>query len=552
LRAAGDNAAKTNHAGAVAAEAALRIAGDAAALAALATNRVTRLSGADTWVETANGTTTQYTAVIDTNRLYIVSTSSNFNGPPAGSVFARTNSLGEGVYFLRVGSETDYVQIEGDSTLLTSQGDVDIYEHHGGAFAVPMSLAALSAPAVGSCVVDYVPTTNAASMVTTPTVVKLADQIAANTDAIAAGDTKYLSSTPGWFWQGSQATPTNAYAVATNGYAVYRNSRYELVPYTTTRHDVTGSVTIASANYIVAVNADWYVALPSDLSKPTRPMFTTSSRSGPTSWVLRAWCSTSPADFSADYYAYASNVVVLTYDRQEMRTGAYTNDAAGIVSRVDDAPANDPRRAVNRGTMAAYVDSRKTEIADKAWRRTPAGRDAPSAYTVTIDQPLVQQGQISYLNSGDYYCISYAGGDWYSSPTGSTWRIGPSGTVAFEIQATNRMLHVQGFTVAGGYATLDISTNWVHGTYAPDIEFTADLVNPQWLACPQQTMTNMIGYWRGTCPATVPKRYYRVVLRDGAAIIKSHYTHEFGSAIILFGQRYSSLVELKTALEALP
>ncbi|HPK71596.1 MAG TPA: hypothetical protein PLN93_06620, partial [Vicinamibacterales bacterium] len=364
----------------------------------------------------------------------------------------------------------------------------------------------------------------------------------------------YLSATPGWFWQGSQAVVTNGWAATLGGYAAVTSgvSSWALVPYTTTRHDTTGSVEIVSDRYIVGVGCDWYVVVPEDLTFPKTPVRTASERLGPTSWVLRAWCSTAAADANPDYYAVASNVTVMTYDRQEMTPGLYTNDAAGIVSRVDDAPTTDARRAVNVGTLTAYVDGRKTEIADHAWRRTPGGRDAPSAYTVTLDQPLVQQGAMAFLNSGNYYCMSYEGGDWYSAPTGSVWRIGPSGTAAFEIQATNRVLFVSGFSVSGGYATLDIATNWVTDGYSPEIEYTETLDNPQWLACPEQTMTNMVSYWRGVCPATADSRFFRAVQRNGASLIKSHYAHEFAGDIILFGQRYSSLAELKAALEALP
>ena len=169
---------------------------------------------------------------------------------------------------------------------------------------------------------------------------------------------------------------------------------------------------------------------------------------------------------------------------------------------------------------------------------------------MAIDQPLVQQGQISYLNSGDYYAMSYDGGDWYSAPTGSVWRLGPSGSVALEIMATNRLLHIQGFHVSGGYATLDISTNWVHGI--PAVEFTDSLVNPQWLECPEFTITNHGTYWRAVCPATASIRFFRAVDRQGDNRIVSHYAHEFKDDIILFGRRYSNLAELKQALEELP
>jgi hypothetical protein len=371
-------------------------------------------------------------------------------------------------------------------------------------------------------------------------------------------DTKYLSSTPGWFWQGSQAVVTNEWhaqlgAPAAAGPGV---NNFELIPYTTSRTDATGTVTITSSHYIVGVGCDWHLAKNPDLTIPSNPMVTKSRRVSSNEWELVAYCSSNPYDANPFWYAYASNVVVMTYDRQEMRPGAYTNDAAGIITRVDDAPRgrnstrfDDDRRAVNAGTLEAYINDRKTEIADHAYNRTPGGRDAPSKYTFTVDLPMVMQGQIAYLNSGDYYIMSYQGGDWYNSVTGSVWRIGPAGSVSFEIASTNRLLHIQGFHVSGGYATVDISTNWVAGT--PVVEFTDSLINQQWLEAPEQVINDHGAYWRVVVPATAPKRFFRAVDRQGDNRIISHVTHEFKDDIILFGRRYSSLAELKQALEEL-
>jgi hypothetical protein len=392
------------------------------------------------------------------------------------------------------------------------------------------------------------------------------DRITAKIDAATAdllsetaADARYLSATPGWFWQGSQAVVTNTWSTTLGGYAVVTNgvNAIALVPYTTTRHSVTGVVEITSQNYIVGVGMDWYLAQPLDMSLPKSPMVTYSKRSGPTSWVVQAWCSLNPSDANHYYLAVASNIVVMTYDRQEMRPGAYTNDAAGIITRVDDAPRgrnstrfDDDRRAINAGTLEAYINDRKTEIADHAYNRTPGGRDAPSKYTFTVDLPMVMQGQIAYLNSGDYYIMSYQGGDWYNSVTGSVWRIGPAGSVSFEIASTNRLLHIQGFHVSGGYATVDISTNWVAGT--PVVEFTDSLINQQWLEAPEQIATDHGSYWRVVLPSGDKKmRFFRAVDRQGDNRIISHVTHEFKDDIILFGRRYSSLAELKQALEEL-
>jgi hypothetical protein len=244
---------------------------------------------------------------------------------------------------------------------------------------------------------------------------------------------------------------------------------------------------------------------------------------------------------------------VWLYDRADMAAGTYTNDAAGIVARADAVDVEseaDDRRLVNVAAARAYVDARKTEIADHAWDRTPGGRDVPDRRLVTIDEPLVQQGAIAYLQSGDSYVQSYEGGDWYSSPTGSTWRIGPAGTVAFEIAATNRLLHIEAFAVAGGVATIDISTNWIAGP--PRIEFSVSLLNQQWLACPSQTMTNEGAYWRGQCPAVATSRFYRAVSPGGSSTLRSHYAHEFLGGITLNGTNVTSWAGLKALLNSLP
>jgi hypothetical protein len=349
----------------------------------------------------------------------------------------------------------------------------------------------------------------------------------------AWSDARFLSSTPGWFWQGSQVVATNVWIATTNGRAFYQPGygRYDLVPHTTTRHDVTGSVTVISSRYIVGVAADWHQSPSDDPLLAKQPTLYRVTRASPTSMVLRAWCSTRAADANAFYWVFASNIVVSTYDRAEMAAGLYTNDAAGVISRADSLPGadgadvvSDPRRLVNAGSLSAYVASRKTEIADEAWNRTPGGRDVPDRRLVTIDEPLVQQGAIAYLQSGDYWCQSYVGGDWQSVSTGSVWRIGPSGTVAFEIASTNRMLYIQAFSVSGGYATLDIATNWVSAP--PQIQFSTSLVNPQWLTCPQQSMSDEGGYWRGVCPGVAESRFFRAVSPGGDQRVRSHYRHE--------------------------
>lgn len=534
--------------------------------------------GAANWFALANGTATLYrvtsTAVPSYDVLRLSQTDNTggeYNGPAVGTLYPRNgDQWGEGA-----------------DTLTHFDDQWSLSKLYGWPLTISWTTPAGSSLPVDNywlagdgensfgrlrlipSATNSVPVTNSfplATLADLPSVAGLvsASELAAVSNFLAnaaytktASDARYLSSTPGWFWQGSQAVVTNTWTASTNGMAYYDGAKYRLIPYTTSRHDVTGSVTVTSSRYIVDVVPTLYLSGSDTSLIPKVPVGYSQERVSPTSFIVRAWCSVNPMDANSYYYAYASNIVVQTYDRASMVPGLYTNDGAGIISRVDALPggtaadvAADPRRAVNAGSLRAYLDSRKTEIADHAWNRTPGGRDTPDSRICTIDEPLVQQGAISYLQSGDYYVFSYAGGDWYNSTTGSTWRIGPGGRVAFEISATNRMLHVSKIVASAGYVTLDISTNWVVGT--PSIEFTSDLANPQWLTCPAQTMTSYTTYWRGVCPGVATSRFFRVVSPGGENVIRSHYRHEFLAGVTLFGQTYTSLAALKAALEALP
>lgn len=355
-----------------------------------------------------------------------------------------------------------------------------------------------------------------------------------------------------YVWQGAATVATTNYATTPGGPTTNQNDRWELIPYTGTRTDSTGTLAISSSDYIASITYSNELAKSSGGTEtPKNPMRFSLSRTSPTSFVFTAFCSASAYDAMDYYFAYVSNIVVSTYDRPGMVTGSLTNDTAGIVARVDDPDTNDARRVMNYGSTEARITARKTEIADEAWNRTPGGRDVPDKRMVTLDEPLVQQGAIAYLNSGDYYVFSYEGGDWRSSTTGSVWQIGPSGRLAFEIAATNRMLNIQAISVAGGYVTLDINTNWVVGT--PSIEFTGSLLNPQWISCPAQVMTDNTNYWRGVCPTgTNGFRYYRAISPAGENVIRSHFRHEFLGGITIGTNTFRTLTELKAALGALP
>lgn len=370
------------------------------------------------------------------------------------------------------------------------------------------------------------------------------------TQALAEAQSK-PSTNLAYIWQGA-ALVTSRFDIVLGGCATQNvDGSIQLLPYTTNWFAETGTVEIiARDGYLVDANYSYgepqifetSAANPDDEVEDGEIVLTE------TSVVVYAYCM---GGGYAYYYATLSNLVAWTYDRPGMTPRSTTNDAPGMVAHVDTVSdfGTDPRRAMNVEAVSNYTDSRALAISDDAWNRTPGGRDTPDRRLVTIDEPLIQQGAISFLQSGDYYCFSYIGGDWMTATTGSTWRIGPSGRTAFEISATNRMLYVSAFSVqTNGYCTLDIATNWVVGT--PYIEFTQDLLNPQWLACPEQTMTDNTNYWRGVCPTgTNNSRFFRAISPGGENVIRSHFQHEFLQGIKLSdGATFSTIAELKTLL----
>jgi hypothetical protein len=358
----------------------------------------------------------------------------------------------------------------------------------------------------------------------------------------------YASTNLAWTWQGAQIVPlaTNLYRIDYTAPAqwIAGSNFHVLLPYSTTNYgeSVTGVVTITTLSniYLASLTGTWDSPLPGGLT-PKAPMRIFSTYASSTSAVLSASCSQHPYDAYDYYYAYFSNLVVYSYDRTGMQTGQYTNDAAGIVARVDPLPAgnSDGRLVVNAESLTTAIAEAKPDIAKEAWRYTPSGARQPSAQACTLDLPVVQQGQMAYLQSGNYYVMSYQGGDWYNTTTGSAWRLGPGGNVAFEVLATNRMLHIQAFTVSTNWATIDISTNWITG--APYVEFCSDMAMPQWLAAPSQIVTSNTTYWRVQCPATASQRFYRAVSPGGANAINSYFRHNFPAGMSGDGSGLSGL-----------
>lgn len=347
-------------------------------------------------------------------------------------------------------------------------------------------------------------------------------------------------SSSAYIQQGSQTISVTPDTTNFTALAAYTNAAFWLVPPTNSKHSVTCAVEFSSARYITGVS---YTKVDSYFGyTPIKTVLFRDYRTGPMSWRVEAVISPQAYDVHDIYWGYVSNMVVQTYDRLDMTPMAFVNDGAGIIEKTDSLPEVDgvpqtdngtSRYIVNAASMRRYIDARKNELADHAWNRTPSGRDVPERGIVTIDEPLVQQGLISIMQSGDSYLQSADGDSWYSSESGSRWGIGPSGRVAFEIFATNRLLNVSAFTVAAGTAYLTISTNWVTGT--PVVEYSPTLTNPQWLSCPEQIITDNGSNWTATCSAPAGMRFYRVVDPGGDNEIVSHYDHTFEAGITLGG-----------------
>jgi hypothetical protein len=191
-RSAADIAACTNHIAALAAEALLRSQGDAASIAASATNRVFRLSGTNCWQTVENGISYVYSVTADTNRVRIVSASPSFNGPSAGSWFIRDN---EG--FFTNASVFYCYMTEDASAWMLIQGAEDIEWKGPAGVNVPVTLVPYTGEeTAGSCVIDYGTITNRAPQASEATVIILADKV----DAIPLPPTNAIN---GWLvWDG--------------------------------------------------------------------------------------------------------------------------------------------------------------------------------------------------------------------------------------------------------------------------------------------------------------------------------------------------------------
>ncbi len=375
--------------------------------------------------------------------------------------------------------------------------------------------------------------------------------------------------------QGSTVVPATNAAMTLSGVATDGGAVINLMPWLATRPSEagsTGTLHIATApdTFIVDVSGDIRVTQPEYGSLPldNLPVEWSSSRVDDTNWMISAWApgevSTYGPKSGQGYYATISNLVVHTYNRPGYWPNTLTNDTAALPFFVDTADvARAPaRRAVNSGSLRDYVTSRKREIAASAWRLTPSGKDAPSPNFVTLDLPLVQQGNIAFLQQGDYYVMSYEGGDWRTSTEGSSWQIGASGRADLTITSECRMAFIRDFAVAGQVATIYCATNWMGGAASsngvpsgadPYVEFSGSMDNPQWLACQDCIRSYVVDvangdYWLFQAPATEAKMFYRVVIAGGERRIIAGPTLRLNAGIEVGGVRYD-LVTITNGVE---
>ncbi len=352
--------------------------------------------------------------------------------------------------------------------------------------------------------------------------------------AVGTNDTRYLAglTNESRYWQNAAIIPlaTNRYSVTLGGSAVQVGDVYWLLTNSASWRGATGTLTVATTDgsYLEDVISSNSIAqnLTSTPGTTIGGFVGGGSRLDNTQILFTAWCQDGGV---GPYYAAMSNIVPRTFDRS-MTPWQYTNDTPSIVSRVDDSTAADQRAVVNQKTMAAYVAAQAPAISAAGWDYTPSGAKRPTRGVAVIDLPLVQQGVLTYLQAGDSYCQSAVGGDYISVSTGSVWRIGPSGRVAFEIASTNKLLTVTAFSVVTNQARFTISTNGVTGGSVV-VEYCADLATPLWLSVADLVTTNRTTNWTATCTATGTRGFYRAVSVGGDNRITSYYPHYFPAGV---------------------
>lgn len=318
----------------------------------------------------------------------------------------------------------------------------------------------------------------------------------------------------------SRVIPCDEYTITYTSPATNDAGSIFILSQTSSWHSATGSIEFATTDgkYLVDVLGTVATAPRDSALTPTIPVFTETVRLSDTSIVFRAWCN----DANSAYWATLTNARPRVYDR-DILPGTITNGSAGIIAEVDSLPDGwtadeHGRMTVNAASLKAYVDAQISARVKEAFDYTTSGKRSVNTSVFTIDEPLIQQNDVVYMQSGNYVVASAQGGEWYSETEGSSWFMGPNGARAYGILSTNRMLNVQQLTVAGTVATLDVSTNWVVGT--PDIQWAPELGTEgqptQWIRCPEQTMVNHTNYWRGQCVAQDAVGFFQVVSAGGS------------------------------------
>lgn len=340
---------------------------------------------------------------------------------------------------------------------------------------------------------------------------------------LAAGNTNGWTVSEHTFWKDSHVVvlPTNRLNISVYGPSLQLSDTYWLLTNSAAWYASTGRVAITTldGSYLVSVNYNTFKSRDGDLF-PQESTLNSFRRVSATQFVLSAWC----ADGGMGSYFFAiSNIVAYTYDDNTVTPGSVTNDAAAIVSRVDDPEPADKRGTVNRNTMEAYLESQKALIAKSAWNYTPSGSVRPDTEVCTIDQPLMQQGLISYIQSGDCYAQSAVGDQYFLTTTGSVWRIGPSGRTMLELASTNKLLRISEFSVSGGLATLTINTNICYGI--PFIEQCKNLLNQQWITDPYPSVSIVGSNYVIIVSASADAKFYRSVCVGGDHRITSYARH---------------------------
>ena len=541
---------------------------DPIALALIATGKVSRAEAASiligetglTWLEVSGGKTYIVQVTNSSSSVYVSSTSgAGYNGPIIGTTWASyTTTTGE-TWYWDWGTQGEWALLGYDETKTAPNrlsGSTAYWDHALIGTDGPWEFLPDSAgDGVGTFVIAWSPITNVYEVATVDAALMLLSQReAAMTNAVHDIATSLIGAP--LVLQGSVVVPTTNYTATLGGIATTNaNGTVAVIPYQATRPSEvgsTGTVQIATApdSYIVSVSGDMYVSSITSASLPMNhyPVEYSLSRVDDTNWLLSAWC---PGDISTypsanGYFATLSNLVVYTYDRPGYRPNTMTNDTAALPTFADAVPLSSAqsRRLVPAGSIRDYVDSRKLEFAKHAWRTTPSGGMSPDPNIVTIDQPLVQQGSIAYLQSGDYFVFYYVGGDWRQTETGSKWMIGASGREDFSITSDSRLANVRNFLVVGDVAYIYAATNWMAAaasTGLPEdapvwVERSYDLVASQWLECPDCTATYHVDavngdYWLFTAPATADRTFYRIKIGGGLRRINSMLTHEFYNGI---------------------